>query len=73
MWLYACKEIRLSGSENREQIRHILIQNVKSPALKFGGREMNIALNCIKAVRFRRGITSFATYVITKVTLARIW
>ena len=37
-WLYAYKKVRLSGSESREQLREIMIQNVRQPLCEFAGK-----------------------------------
>ena len=37
-WLYAYKKVKLSGSESREQLRGIMIQNVRQPLREFAGK-----------------------------------
>jgi DNA-directed RNA polymerase subunit RPC12/RpoP len=37
-WLYAYKKVRLSGGESREQLREIMIENVRQPLREFAGR-----------------------------------
>jgi len=37
-WLYAYKKVKLSGNESREQLREILVQNVRQPLREFAGK-----------------------------------
>ena len=37
-WLYAYKKVKLSGNESREQLREIMIQNVRQPLCEFAGK-----------------------------------
>ena len=37
-WLYAYKKVKLSGSESREQLREIMVQNVRQSLHEFAGK-----------------------------------
>ena len=37
-WLYVYKKVKLSGSESREKLREIMVQNVRQPLREFAGK-----------------------------------
>ena len=37
-WLYVYKKVELSGSESREKLREIVVQNVRQPLREFAGK-----------------------------------